>query len=82
MRLGVWLGFQSIQLTREMPNLAGFDPWKPGLGLHFHPPTATCTHTQSGFCTWRLALHPSKIEPATSTGFLKLTSHVVRVEPC
>ena len=80
MRLSVWLAFQSIKHTREMPNLASFDPWKPGLRPHFHPPTATCQ--VADFCAWRLALHPSKIEPATSTGFLKLTSNVVRVEPC
>ena len=58
MRLGVWSAFQSVQLTREMPNSAGFDPWKPGLGLHFHPPTATCQ--VADFCAWRLALDSFK----------------------
>ena len=39
MRLGDWLAFQSTKQARAMLVSAGIDPWKPGLGLDFHPRT-------------------------------------------
>jgi len=39
MRLGDWLAFQSTKQACAMLVSAGIDPWKPGLGLDFHPGT-------------------------------------------